>query len=140
MWRFLTVPTRWPISGPTAGSFAVRDIRLRQAAAFAVNPANPNSPPTGLSEFDSAKWMGEWDGLAAPNSIGAFHVPVLSEITAIGGRLLPVLLQTGSAAVNQVGPWAIKGGALVAQDRPEVVSISVPSATNWDWTRPLRVS
>jgi regulation of enolase protein 1 (concanavalin A-like superfamily) len=117
--------------GPTAGTFAVRDIRLRQAASFAVNPANPNSPPTGLAEFDSAKWMGEWDGLAAPNSIGASHVPVLSEIAAIGGRLSPVWVKAGSAAVNRVGPWATKGGALVAQDRRGELTwqVNVPDAS-----------
>jgi hypothetical protein len=103
--------------GPSAGAFTVRDAQLRQAATFAMGPAQPDAAPAGLSAFDSAKWIGEWDGLMAPDSIGAFHRPALTEITALGGRLSPVLVQSGTAAVAQVGPWETRGGALVGQDR-----------------------
>ena len=103
--------------GPASGAFAVGGASVRQAAAFLVGPAEPTAASTGLAEFDSAKWMGEWDGLVAPASIGAVHVPALGEITAAGGRLTSVLALAGSAVDSSRGSWTVQGESLVGQDR-----------------------
>ena len=102
--------------GPNPGAFVVRVGSVQQVTALVGAPL-AGMAALATVDFDSTWWMGEWDGLVAPAVGGTAHVPVLTELTSLGGRLTPVLVTTGAAAVAQVGPWATQGEARVAQDR-----------------------
>jgi len=103
----------WSISASSPGSIAFSVGSIIQSQG---DQGMPND--TGLTTFDSVRWMGEWDGIVSPSlDQGILHIPSKNELLNGGAVLAAAAIKTGSSVDSSVGPWAIQGSSIDAQDR-----------------------
>jgi hypothetical protein len=90
---------------------------------------------SSLATFDSVKWMNEWDGLAAPDSLSATttRTPALSELTGAGASVNLVAKIAGVENYSKSGPWFMDTGfsrAAIAQERRGGLTWAVSTAAD----------
>ena len=95
-------------------------INFKLGALTAVADAMPGLPADpNLVDFDSIKWMGEWDGLGDPASQAASfpNSARLEELAATGVAYENTVSLTGAQAQGLTGTWLTQGASLVSDGR-----------------------
>lgn len=101
----------WSSSAAAPGSVILSVGAVRQSEESEGLPADE-----GLTTFDSARWLGEWNGLDIPGA-SQTRRPALSELLQAGAPLSTAVTATGASVESTVGPWTVQGGSLAARDR-----------------------